>query len=205
MPTPQQVDGSLDGIPHAVHWFLGLVGMAIALWRYGKKGWNVAMSPFRRAGKVRDEIIQTGNANHALLLSLVSRLNKMEGELERNTFLTQQSLRGIPCFTADIKGRTTWVSRAWIDMTGMSLQESLGFGWTMAIAQRDKERVYKEWVLCCEEDRPFRCQYAYRVNGQDIMVECEASRMTDTMTGTTKGFYGQIHRLDGSQETSGRI
>ena len=54
---------------------------------------------------------------------------------------------GIPqlVFRSRGDGSRIWVSRQWIDFTGLSFEESLGFGWLEAIHPDDRERTLTEW------------------------------------------------------------
>ena len=54
---------------------------------------------------------------------------------------------GIPqlVFRSRSDGSRIWVSRRWMDFTGLSFEQSLGFGWLEAIHPHDRERTLAGW------------------------------------------------------------
>lgn len=174
---------------HSVQWGWGLLILLLAGAKQFLKMARWMIEPFKHAAIERREI-------KAAVNSLIEMVKGLQSDVGSNTYLTLQSLNHAPVatFRSDVTGRCVWVSRAWTALSGQTIDEARDFGWTLAIAERDKEKVYKEWVLCVEQERPFRMTYAYRVGGCEIPVECEAVPMKDAR-GKTYGFFGRVQPL----------
>lgn len=56
-------------------------------------------------------------------------------------------VEGIPqlLWRAAPGGRWTWASPQWVEYTGLSLADSLGFGWLAALHPDDRERARRDW------------------------------------------------------------
>lgn len=59
-------------------------------------------------------------------------------------------------------GRCDYVNRRWYEFTGMSLTETLGFGWVAALHEDDAQRSTDRWMHSMKTGEPFQCEYRFR-------------------------------------------
>jgi len=59
----------------------------------------------------------------------------------------------------DGNGRCNYVNNRWIEMTGLTIDEAIGDGWTKAIHIEDRASVIFRWVRMREADELFREEY----------------------------------------------
>jgi PAS domain S-box-containing protein len=59
-------------------------------------------------------------------------------------------------------GRCDYVNQRWFDFTGMTLEDTKGFGWVSALHEGDVERSTDDWMHAMETGEPFECEYRFR-------------------------------------------
>lgn len=65
-------------------------------------------------------------------------------------------------FATDSRGFCIDVSTAYLQMTGMTVSELIGYGWKNAVVDEDKNRVSQLWNECVGEGRNFLCKVDYK-------------------------------------------
>ncbi len=60
---------------------------------------------------------------------------------------------------ADLGGECVFVSRRWVEMTGMKRSLAKGRGWLQAVHRDDRSRVDQEWCSGIEEQRAFEVEF----------------------------------------------
>lgn len=105
--------------------------------------------------------------------SLADRVNQIADEIAIQTVQNYEILRrqNAATFRADNEGRFVHVSDGWVRLSGISFDESLGWGWTLGIDDDDRQRVLDEWRRCVSEIRPFSVSFRFR-DGE--RVKCSA-------------------------------
>ncbi len=107
--------------------------------KIGKQG----TASSRVEAKGNDEIFVLATSVNSMLDSLEnSRAKERESE-ERYKKLATISPVGI--FRTDQSGATTYVNPMWCHITGLSVDEALGYGWLSAVHPEDKESLTKSW------------------------------------------------------------
>jgi PAS domain-containing protein len=90
-------------------------------------------------------------------------------------------------------GHCTWVSERWTEITGLSLQDSLGDGWVSGVDDKDRDDVFKEWKSCVLEKRLYDKYYhtvgGILVHGRGLMVRNDQ--------GEGVGYVGILLEKDG--------
>jgi PAS domain S-box-containing protein len=104
--------------------------------------------------------------------SMRDMMIRIERKLEENTILTRQSLdlTSAIAFICNPDGYCVWVSMEWSRITGLDISDAEGSKWTAAIYEADRDRVYRGFMLCCQEGRPFQSRYRYHNAKADMIT-----------------------------------
>jgi PAS domain S-box-containing protein len=76
---------------------------------------------------------------------------------QRFRLLSESSPVGI--FQADVEGLCLYINSRWSEISGLTLEDSLGDGWKKAIHPKDYESVCAEWHKCVEERQDFAMEF----------------------------------------------
>ena len=100
-----------------------------------------------------------------LLLWLLYRVRIRQLQLRERKF--QEVIETIPAmaFTARPDGSRTFVSRRWLDYTGLSVEQAAGHGWQAAVHPDDLNRVREKWRVSVATGEPL--EYETRLGGTD--------------------------------------
>lgn len=79
---------------------------------------------------------------------------------ERFRMLATCSPIGI--FLTDLAGRCLYTNPRWQQISGLSLEQSLGDGWTRGIYSKDAVPVVAEWQRCTREGREFLSEFRFQ-------------------------------------------
>ncbi len=63
---------------------------------------------------------------------------------------------------SDSDGSTNWYNNRWLEYTGQSFEEAIGWGWTHAIHPDDREVSAKDYAEAVEAGRPLRQEHRIR-------------------------------------------
>jgi two-component system CheB/CheR fusion protein len=62
----------------------------------------------------------------------------------------------------DHEGSATYVNKTWVDFTGISFEDSLGYGWGMAVHPDDRDNEFKIFMSAFESRSPFQSKFRLR-------------------------------------------
>ncbi len=98
-----------------------------------------------------------------VLASAIQRRRAEEG-LRQSEERFRALADSIPGFvwTSQPDGRCDYVNQQWYDYTGMSFEETEGFGWTSAIKEEDVKQSTVRWMNAVETGEPFECEFRFR-------------------------------------------
>ncbi len=136
--------GTPEGHP-AISCFLGVPikdkGKTIGLMALANKegGYDV----------VDQENIETLSAAFVEVLKRKQTEEALRESEERFRYLSESSPIGV--FETDKNGSVLYLNNKWLAITGMSLQNALGFGWAEALHPEDRPRILADWAKCLEE------------------------------------------------------
>jgi len=71
-------------------------------------------------------------------------------------------------YQTDPLGNCVYANERWLEMSGMTLAETLGDGWKRAVHSEDADRFSLEWSRAISEGQPFKMEY--RLNTPDGVV-----------------------------------
>lgn len=104
-------------------------------------------------------------------------------------------------FRTDRAGKCIYVNRRWQEIYGMSLQESLGDGWTRSIHPIDKAKVYDKWQKSAAVSKTFSMDF--RVQRRDgtvsyIFVQARPVILDDK---SQPGYVGSVTDITKRKQT----
>ena len=128
--------------------------------------------------KIQDQLIENHN-------DLKMIFNDVKMSRAKQTII--ENGLNIISFATDSKGYCTDVSTAYLQMTGMTLEELTGFGWKNAVAEEDMNRVSQLWNECVSEGRNFLAEITYKniITGEryDTVVDARVVRSKNVIIG----------------------
>lgn len=139
---------------------VAVIAASLALWKYINNGRKTLK-------KVEDAL--------PVLFEISKEFNPKEGGGLRQTIdairidissvrakthlLLEQS--ATPIFLMDERGRVKFVNSAWIAVSGVPYEQALGNGWTTAIHDDDKQRVFSEFRQIVLDNRPLYIEFRF--------------------------------------------
>jgi len=201
----------LDHLLRGLLWPESVYGAESASpWRTAEHAWWLTFEDmFLIAACLQGNREMRGIAGHRAQLESAddSRIAVRTADLarseERFRKLSESSPIGI--FLTDAAGKCLYTNRRWQAMAGLSLEESLGDGWSRGIHPEDRRRVFEEWGACAREGRDFDGELRYRTPaGKVTVAHVRSSAVTDSSGAITEHIGSSLditHRLEVEGET----
>lgn len=83
----------------------------------------------------------------------------LQSSEERFRAMSDASPLGI--FVSDAEGSCIYTNAAYHTISGLTLEETLGTNWSMAIHPEDRERVLAEWRVAARDQGPFQAEFRF--------------------------------------------
>ena len=77
-------------------------------------------------------------------------------------------------WTADPDGNILEVGPRWLDLMGMTREETLGQGWAKALHPDDVADTYASWAISLASYQPVDVQYRLRLQGWQLSLDAGA-------------------------------
>lgn len=77
-------------------------------------------------------------------------------------YRTLSACAPIGIFEADREGHTHYTNARWQEISGLTFEQSLGYGWRDALHPEDRQAAYREWKRCVAAETPYEREYRYR-------------------------------------------
>jgi diguanylate cyclase (GGDEF)-like protein/PAS domain S-box-containing protein len=119
------------------------------------------------------------------------RAARMEGKYRQEA---EQITVDMPIglYATDAAGGLYYTNARWQELYGLSLEESLGNGWTETLHPEDRSAVFGDWIQAAEEQRQFQKTFRLlRRDGSVIHVQSQAKAQRDE-AGTITHFLGFV-------------
>lgn len=95
-------------------------------------------------------------------------------------------------FQADAGGNNIYLNERGCEITGLTLEESLGTGWNKTLHPEDRDRVTREWERGVKENRMLKSEYRLlRPDGTFSWVFCQSVALRDE-AGQVTGYLGTL-------------
>ena len=98
---------------------------------------------------------------------------------------------------SDKDGGCVWASDALLELTGLTMDQMRGNGWSVAVPEEERERVFTEWQAAVEQHREFHARYHVGIK-TPVPVIGRAYLVKDHH-GTITGFVGTLEPITDSK------
>ncbi|MFN7087508.1 MAG: CHASE domain-containing protein [Burkholderiales bacterium] len=138
---------------------------------------------------------QTRQRALRLARSMSAEARARQAELEA---MNDASPLGI--FRIDTAGNCVYVNRAYETISGLSIMQALGHGWTRAVHPDDRERVLGQWNDAVCNHRPYESTHRFlRPDGSVIWVSVKAAAIREE--GKLLGYTGSVEDITRHRES----
>jgi len=72
-------------------------------------------------------------------------------------------------FVSDAEGSCVYTNVAYHTISGLTLEQTLGTNWSMAIHPEDRERVLAEWRVAARGQAPFQTEFRFLQEDESIV------------------------------------
>lgn len=123
----------------------------------------------------------------------ISARKQAESALQqsRQLFQTLALVSPVGIFKTEADGSTTYVNPRWTELSGLSLEEALGFGWINAVHPDDRQKLNKNWLSDASNRTTSEAEYRFlRKDGSIVWVMGYA--VPEIVDGEILGYVGTI-------------
>ena len=93
----------------------------------------------------------------------------------QHLYKTMTAVSPVGIFRTDPDGKTTFVNPKWLEMSGLTFEEAIGFGWLKAVHPNDKEKLKEGWFSDNKSQKPSKAEYRFlRPDGSIVWVMGDA-------------------------------
>lgn len=122
---------------------------------------------------------------------------------KRYQLLSEASPIGV--YYTDVRGDCRYVNRAWLEIAGMSLEQTFGQGWSRALHPEDRESIFAEWYRTAARGQPFRTECRFkRPDDLDVWVISQAIPAMNE-EGEIEGYVGTITDISDRKQAEERV
>jgi PAS domain-containing protein len=210
----------LDNVNKILEFFSYVIGLGGFL--YG--GWKMIIAPIKKIYKKIDNIEESTRNNNKIvheevlpvIQSLSKEFSKNSGKsimdrilrIDDNTRLAElrSKLMASNFLTAclvefDKSGNLTWANKAFINFTGLDLDQLKMNGWFICVEEEDREHVWGLWRHSIESNIPFESEFNIKnqTTNHTKHVKCTIfphKSIDSSMENPILGYYGTISEIN---------
>ena len=108
-------------------------------------------------------------------------------------------------WTENSEGVVDFVNRRWIDYTGMTLEQAVGWGWTNMVHPDDIERVLSKWRALISEGKPREIESRLRRSDGTYRWFLSRCRPLTDRSGRILGWYGSDTDIHDRKEAEEKL
>jgi PAS domain S-box-containing protein len=122
----------------------------------------------------------------------ISRRKRAEDELRASEELFRLVADAAPVliWMSGIDKRYTWLNKRWVDFTGRSTDEELGFGWADSVHPEDRARCLEIYHSSFERRERFSCEYRLKRRDGEYRWMLDHGEPLHDANGGFKGYIG---------------
>jgi PAS domain S-box-containing protein len=207
LPLVQSFFGSIRPAPWTWLGFTAWVlfeDTLLALWIWESLRLMSGLARHQAEEEILNEVVAREVANHMEALKLENtKYRQVQASLQRSEArfrcLSESSPSGI--FLTDVAGRRVYSNSEWLQLTGLSQNQSLNDGWVVAIHPEDRESVVSLWQECVRARKDYSQEFRLvGPRGEEHWVSCRAAviRSGDGepgRSGEINGYVGTIRDI----------
>lgn len=141
--------------------------------------------------------------NQALEQRVAERTTDLKASQQLFEHLAEVSPVGI--FKTDAEGACQYVNRRWTEITGLTMQQAIGDGWTSSLHSEDRQRVFDAWRRSALSGVHFQEEYRFLdPAGRESWVLGQARALRDDH-GAVTGYVGTITDITAHKDAESRL
>lgn len=147
-----------------------MTGLMVIWGKFIKPVWNIIAKSIKASQKLDDYFQVLDTIAYEFKPNGGNSLRDVINRLERHTVISEKKIHSLinahstAMYETFADGTIKWVSKEWLDITGLSLDEAIGYGWINSIHEQDRLGVQKAWQQALEEKRDFQMSYRTQNN-----------------------------------------
>lgn len=131
------------------------------------------------------------------IMDRISRIDDNTRLAELRSKLIASNLVATSMLEFDKYGELLWANKAFLDTTGLQLEQIKNNGWFVCVSEEDRERVWNLWKHSLESKIPFESEFQIKNQTTNVckQVKCVVhphKSITNTPDGGILGYYGTI-------------
>ncbi len=198
---PATVVVAADHFIRGVYWPQSVFGVLTASpWRWVEHAaWVIfedaflitsCMQSVKEMRNIASQRAQLEASNELVERKVRERTAELQASEQRFRSLSASSPVGI--FQTDAQGRCIYVNERWQAVSGLTLEESLGEGWSQAIPLEDREAVFASWYSAARKGREFSLEFRLQTpQGETRWVHSRATALR-SVNGEVIGYVGTV-------------
>jgi len=123
----------------------------------------------------------------------ITQRKKIEEELRasRQLFETLAIASPVGIFRTNSDGYTTYVNPKWLNLSGLTFEEAIGFGWLNAVHPDDREKLNEKWISDIKSHLPSVAEYRF-LRADESLVWVIGSAVPELIDNEIIGYIGTI-------------
>ena len=115
-------------------------------------------------------------------------------------FQTLSQVSPVGIFRTRLDGYTTYVNPEWLQLSGLTIEESLGFGWLKAVHPEDRLQLEEKWNSAVNSKKPSVAEYRF-IHADNSIVWVMGNAVTETKDNKIVGYIGTITDITERKKT----
>ncbi|MBV8352582.1 MAG: response regulator [Verrucomicrobia bacterium] len=128
--------------------------------------------------------------NTAIESKVAIRTAELGASEERFRQLSATAPIGI--YQTDSGGNCIYTNHCWTELSGLSLEQSLGDGWKQALHAGDRENVLRQWQLAAQAGQDFESEYRVTTTSGELRWVHARAKAIFTEQGQLVGHVGTV-------------
>lgn len=113
-------------------------------------------------------------------------------KISESRYQTLTKISPVGIFLTDAKGKTVFVNPKWSEITGLELEDALGFGWHRALHPKDKPQLLKNWSDASKNRKASYAEYRFVQPNGDVKWVIGQAVPDYNPSGEIVGYVGTI-------------
>jgi PAS domain S-box-containing protein len=120
-------------------------------------------------------------------------------------FRTLSDASPLGVFHTDAQGLCTYTNARWQSIFGLSIEHSLGAGWSSTLHPQDREDVFAEWQRAAAEGREFAMEFRVQRSDASVRRVHSMARAITGDDGAVSGYVGTVQDVTEARDAQRRL